>query len=254
MIQAFLHWENQEENTSHLGGQIENVPEDTDLIILPEMFSSGFTMNAQKAAEPMDGPTMQWMRRTAAKKNAVITGSIVSEHDKRYYNRLIWMQPDGNYRFYDKRHLFRLASEDHTYTGGSHRWVFEWKGWRVFPLICYDLRFPVWSRRSASFDYDLLIYVANWPERRNKAWKTLLPARAVENQSYTAAVNRIGEDGNGIYHSGDSAIYDYSGNTLISVEPGQPGILSFVLNKEEQDQFRSQFPFWKDADHFEFKP
>ncbi|MFM2136462.1 MAG: hypothetical protein RL021_1862 [Bacteroidota bacterium] len=253
LLQTPLIWENPEENVKMLEGKIHDLPEGQDLIVLPEMFSSGFTMNAPAVAEPMDGVTMQWMRRAAQKTGAVVTGSLVIESDGKHYNRLIWMCPDGNYRHYDKRHLFALAGEENTYTGGNRRMVFEWKGWRIFPLICYDLRFPIWSRRAPDFDYDLLVYVANWPERRRAAWRRLLPARAIENQCYVAAVNRIGEDGNGVPHSGDSVILDYLGDALAEGPAGADCSLQAGLDHSALQQFREQFPFAKDADRFQIQ-
>lgn len=252
LLQTTLHWEDAAANLHALEQQLSPLTTTTDIIVLPEMFTSGFTMNASSVAEAMDGPSMQWMRRTANRLGAVVTGSLVIESGGRYYNRLVWMQPDGNYRCYDKRHLFGLAGEEKTYTGGTHRLIFEWQGWKIFPLICYDLRFPVWSRRTADFDYDLLLYVANWPERRNIAWKNLLPARAIENQCYLAAVNRVGEDGNGIPHSGDSIVLDYFGQPLACADAGMSTILHATLDKTKLEEFRNQFPFSRDADPFRF--
>jgi omega-amidase len=251
LIQTTLAWEQPEENLRTMEQQLLPLAGNSDLIVLPEMFNSGFTMRPEAVAEPMDGPTMQWMRRMAVATGAVVTGSLVIERDQHYHNRLVWMRPDGDYQHYDKKHLFRLAGEDGHYTAGQSRSVFEWKGWRIFPLICYDLRFPVWSRRTEHFDYDLLLYVANWPERRRQAWLRLLPARAIENQCYVAAVNRIGADGNGIMHSGDSMVLDFTGETVAS-DADKAGPLVHSLDLERLRSFRADFPFWQDADGFGF--
>ncbi|MEY4594098.1 MAG: hypothetical protein RIQ47_508 [Bacteroidota bacterium] len=253
LLQTSLHWENREENLSQLTDKIKSLSASTDLIVLPEMFTSGFTMHAALVAEPMQGPTMQWMHRMASDNKCVITGSVVIESNNSYFNRLIWMQPDGTFKSYDKRHLFRLAGEEKTYTQGTERMVLDIKGWRIFPLICYDLRFPVWSRRTVDFDFDLMLYVANWPERRNNAWKKLLPARAIENQSYVAAVNRIGADGNGIHHSGDSILLDYFGESIAEATPSEESVLTAKLDKKSLVDFRNQFPFGQDGDPFEIK-
>lgn len=253
LLQTTLSWEKPEENVDLLDSKISSLEAGQDIIVLPEMFSSGFTMNAAAVAEPMDGRTMQWMRRIAERTDAVVTGSLVIESGGRHFNRLVWMYPDGSYRHYDKRHLFGLAGEENTYAKGHHRTVFEWKGWRIFPLICYDLRFPVWSRRTSGFDYDLLIYTANWPERRSAAWRRLLPARAIENQCYVAAVNRVGEDGNGIPHSGDSVILDYLGDVLAEAPAGKDCPITASLDQPSLLRFRDQFPFAKDADPFELQ-
>jgi omega-amidase len=254
LIQANLHWESAEKNIEMFTRKIQDIEEDTNLIVLPEMFSTGFTMNAAANAEAMDGVTVQWMRKMAFQKQAVIVGSIIVEEDKKYYNRLIWMRPDGSFNHYDKRHLFRLAGEENTYTQGKHQWIMVWKGWKIYPLICYDLRFPVWSRRKKDFDYDLLLYVANWPERRVQAWKTLLPARAIENQSYVVGLNRVGEDGNAMTHSGDSMVIDFKGNVMSNFEPGKEKTETISLDIQPLIDFRQQFAFAEDADDFEIKP
>lgn len=253
LVQETLHWEDIVSNRTRLEGILLDLQDSTDLVVLPEMFSTGFTMNAAANAEPMDGPTIQWMRRMAIALQAVITGSLIIESDGKHYNRLIWMQPDGEYRHYDKRHLFTLAGEEKTYQPGHHRLIFECKGFRVFPLICYDLRFPVWSRRTADFDYDLLLYVANWPERRSAAWRRLLPARAIENQCYVVGVNRVGEDGHGIMHVGDSVGLDFKGDSLTDIPPYESNCTTLTLELAPLHDFRKQFPFGDDADGFEFK-
>jgi omega-amidase len=251
LIQTPLHWEAEEKNLTDLELHVRALAGKTDLIVLPEMFTTGFSMNAAALAVTMNSKAVHWMRSMAVVTGAVITGSLIIADNNRFYNRLIWMQPDGKISHYDKRHLFRLAGEEKVYTQGDERKSFEWKGWRISPLICYDLRFPVWSRRTASFEYDLLLIVANWPERRSSAWKKLLPARAIENQCYIAAVNRTGNDGHGIHHSGDSVVLDFLGEPLDSASGGEVRIVSATLEKKKLMEFRSQFPFSADADTFE---
>jgi predicted amidohydrolase len=219
----------------------------TDLIVLPEMFSTGFTMEAEGHAERMDGRSVAWMAETAKQTGAVIAGSLVIRDAGRYFNRFILMRPDGNFDFYDKRHLFRLAGEHEHYSAGSDRVTFRIKDWRVRPMVCYDLRFPAWSRNQG--DYDLLVYVANWPEPRHLAWATLIRARAIENLAYLAGVNRIGTDGNGIRYQGGSAIVDFLGNHLTPVTD-ETGVWSAALDLEELQEFRAKFPFHLDADRF----
>lgn len=253
LLQTDLHWQNPVANRAMLEERIFGLPTPTDLIVLPEMFTTGFTMDARAVAEPMNLTTFRWMRQMAAQTGAVVTGSYVVQEGGRFYNRLVWMEPDGSFDTYDKRHLFRMAGEDHTYTAGTRRIVKEWKGWRICPLICYDLRFPVWSRNKViapnQLDYDLLLYVANWPAVRRQPWNTLLQARAIENLSYVAGVNRVGADGNGMLHSGDSAIIDFKGEVVfretdVETTHQQP------LSLGELRAFRAKFPAYLDADGF----
>lgn len=251
-IQANLTWENRETNLSRLKQLIHAVG-DTDVIVLPEMFTTGFSMQPNALAEQANGPTVDWLKRIAAAKNAVVMGSVMTADKGQYYNRLNIALPDGNLLSYDKRHLFSLAGEDKHYTAGTEKLIFEYKGWKLCPMICYDLRFPVWSRNrktEASFDYDVLIYVANWPERRNHAWKSLLPARAIENQAYVVGVNRIGDDGNGIYHSGDTAVYDFKGDKLSMTDAGKEQVETISLNRHDMEVFRRAYAFLSDADEF----
>ena len=250
LVQASLHWEDRETNLSMFEEQISRMEEPTDLILLPEMFSTGFTMNAAKLAEDMDGAAVSWMKRIAAEKSVTLCGSLIIKENGNYYNRLVWMRPDGSLLTYDKRHLFRLAEEQKTYTPGSKKIITEIRGWKILPLICYDLRFPVWSRRTKTEDYDLLVYVANWPDRRIHAWKTLLPARAIENQCYVAGLNRVGNDGNGIPHSGHSAVYDCMGESLAVTPAGKSVVTSVALSAETLAKCRRMFPFDRDADAF----
>jgi len=260
LLQANLHWHNPVANRAMLEERIFSLPEPTDLIILPEMFTTGFTMDARAVAEPMNLTTFRWLKQMAAQTKAVVTGSYVVQEDGRYHNRLIWMQPDGTFDVYDKRHLFRMAGEDQIYTAGTRRLVKEWNGWRICPLICYDLRFPVWSRNGGHsevqdandppLDYDLLLYVANWPSARRNAWNTLLQARAIENLSYVVGVNRVGEDGNGLPYAGESAVIDYRGEVMFR-QADVEMVHQQTLSLEELRAFRRKFPAYLDADAFE---
>lgn len=248
LIQTNLYWENPTANLASLEEKIAGISENVDLIVLPEMFTTGFSMSRSKVAEPMNLITFKWMEQMAAQTKAVVTGSFVAKEGNRYFNRLLWMEPSGNFDFYDKRHLFRMAREHESYEAGSKRIVKEWKGWKICPLICYDLRFPVWSRNVA-LEYDLLLYVANWPEVRSHIWSTLLQARAIENLSYVIGVNRVGEDGNGIPHSGDSAVVDFKGEVLVR-KSNKESIIIHTLQKESLSAFRERFPAYLDADEF----
>ncbi|MBC8173456.1 MAG: amidohydrolase [Chitinophagales bacterium] len=249
LIQSDLAWEDKARNMG-IFSQLINACESTDLIILPEMFTTGFSMQAEKLAEKMDGTTMEWMYRTAQKKNCIVAGSLIIEDNKKYYNRLVWMRQDGSFEVYDKRHLFSLGDEHNHYTGGTKKIIVELKGWRIYPLICYDLRFPAWSRNTDN--YDLLMYVANWPERRIYAWKQLLIARAIENQSYVVGVNRIGTDGNNLYHSGNSAVINAMGE-VIWESVNERAVLTTTLSKAELDETRRKLPFLDDKDSFEIR-
>jgi omega-amidase len=251
LIQSELHWENIPANLAMFEEKIWRINQPTDLIVLPEMFNTGFTMNAPAVAEPMNLHTLKWMKGQASQTGAVVTGSYVVKEKEQYFNRLIWMRPDGSYETYDKRHLFRMAQEHETFSGGIKRLVTEWKGWRICPLICYDLRFPVWSRNVNS-EYDLLIYVANWPQARRQAWNSLLPARAIENLAYTVGVNRVGTDGKEHPYSGDSGVYNYKGDQLLHLG-NQEECRTLSLNQEELRAFRAAFPAFMDADAFELK-
>ncbi len=224
------------------------------------MFSTGFSMRPEAFAEPMDGPTLGWMQVRRCPQKIILTGSAIIEEEGNYYNRLIWMLPNGQFGCYDKRHRFAYAGEDAHYTAGQNAWSRPSTGWRVLLLVCYDLRFPVWSRQQpvdaehqTPLEYDLIIYVANWPERRAHAWKTLLQARAIENQSYVVGVNRVGDDGNGIAHSGDSMMIDPLGETLYHAAPTEE-VFTLTLTKDRLDTVRERFPFWRDADHFYIEP
>ncbi|MBL7733240.1 MAG: amidohydrolase [Chitinophagaceae bacterium] len=256
IIQTNLHWEDKMANLQLLEQKINAIPVKTELVVLPEMFSTGFSMRPEALAETMEGDTVQWMKRIAAQKKIILTGSVIikelSEEEPAYYNRLIWMLPNGQYGVYDKRHCFAFAGEDEHYTAGTKRLIASVKGWKINLQICYDLRFPVWARQQTTNDeaeYDLLIYVANWPERRSHAWKTLLQARAIENQCYVVGVNRVGNDGNSIYHSGDSMIVDPLGEVLYT-KKDEEDIFTITLDKTQLQSVRERLPFLKDADAF----
>jgi len=250
LIQSRLHWENKSANLNHFEGLLHPLQGRTDLVVLPEMFTTGFSMQPEQLAEPLDGATLEWMRKQAARLDGVLTGSYIAKENGQYYNRLLWVHPDGAYQYYDKRHLFALGKEHRHYSAGSRRVIMEVKGWKVLPLICYDLRFPVWSRNVE--EYDLLLYVANWPEVRRQAWKTLLAGRAIENQVYTIGLNRVGEDGNGVPHSGDSSVFDFAGTSLLQASSVE-GVFTVSLAAEAQQQFRKKLPFLKDQDNFTFE-
>ena len=254
LIQTSLNWESKETNLQMLEQKINELQAPSSVVVLPEMFSTGFSMKSDQLAEGIDGATVQWMKRMAASKKIILTGSIMVEENGHYFNRLIWMQPNGQHGFYDKRHLFAFAEEDKHYSSGNKRLIASVNGWKVNLMICYDLRFPVWSRQQfdekQNFEYDVLVYVANWPQRRNLAWKTLLQARAIENQCYVIGVNRVGNDGNNIYHSGDSMVVDPLGEVLYH-KADEEDIFTISLSKEHLQQVREKFQFWRDADKFQ---
>jgi predicted amidohydrolase len=252
-IQTNLIWEDKAANLQQLEEKINSIEERTEIIVLPEMFSTGFTMQPQLFAETMDGETVEWMKRIAADKRIVLTGSIIIKEEDKFYNRLIWMLPNGDFGSYNKRHLFGYAGESEHYAAGNKRLIASVKGWKINLQVCYDLRFPVWARQAPSEhstpEYDVLIYVANWPERRSHAWKTLLCARAIENQCYVVGVNRVGVDGNKINHSGNSLIIDPLGEVLYH-KADDEDIFTITLERERLDEVRARFPFWKDGDSF----
>jgi omega-amidase len=247
LIQADLAWQDAAANRARFASRLRGLAGHTDLVVLPEMFTTGFTMEAEACAESMDGPTVQWMREEATALGCVVTGSLIVREGERHHNRLLWAGPDGQLQCYDKRHLFRMAREPEHYAAGAARLVVRHKGWRICPLICYDLRFPVWSRNRG--DYDLLLYVANWPARRSLAWKTLLRARAIENLSYVVGVNRVGQDGNGVAHAGESAAIDFLGKVMAG-DHGGDFVETVVLDRDSLAAFRNDFPAHLDADGF----
>ena len=264
LVQTALFWEDISSNLQMLEKKILSIREKTEVVILPEMFSTGFSMNPVALAETMDGPTMNWMKKMAAEKKCILTGSIIIKTsggpEPLYYNRLIWMLPDGHYGYYDKRHLFAYGKEHQYYTPGNGRLIASVKGWKINLQVCYDLRFPVWLRQSnpanplsdrdkAEPEFDIIIVGANWPSTRRHAWKTLLQARAIENQCFVIGVNRIGTDGNGLAYSGDSMVVGPLGEILHPISENEE-VHTLTLNKEIIETVRKQFPFWNDADHF----
>jgi len=261
LIQTQLHWEDKQANLSMLEQKINSIQEKTEIVILPEMFSTGFSMKPKQFAETMDGSSVKWMKRIAVQKKIILTGTLIIKDGNNFYNRLIWMLPNGEYGCYDKHHLFAYGEEDQHYSPGNKRLIASVKGWKINLQVCYDLRFPVWARQQqtslfkdehgdeANLEYDLLIYVANWPERRNHAWKTLLQARAIENQCFVIGVNRTGNDGNNIYHKGDSMVVNALGETLYH-RADDEDVFTITLQKNSLEEIRNKFPFWKDADTF----
>lgn len=251
MVQTALAWEDPASNRRELAARFRGLAGHSDLIVLPEMFPTGFSMDAGRLAEEMAGPTVGWLREEAAALGCVIAGSLIIRDGDRHYNRLVWARPDGTLEAYDKRHLFRMAREHDHYVAGTRRLTVEIKGWRVCPMVCYDLRFPVWCRNRG--DYDLLVYVANWPARRAHAWATLLRARAIENLCYVVGVNRVGSDGNGATYAGDSVALDFVGQP-VSGDGGGERIETAVLDRVSLAAFRAAFPAHLDADSFELGP
>lgn len=246
LIQSHLHWEHPEANRKMFSEKMASIPDTVDLIILPEMFTSGFTMHPENLDATEGKKTLQWMREWAQKLNAAVTGSLVYNESEQYFNRLFFVYPDGTHKSYDKKHSFTLAGEDAAYTAGKEKVVVEHKGFKIFPLICYDLRFPVWARNVEG--YDVLIYVANWPKPRIDAWDTLLKARAIENMAYCIGVNRIGVDGLGYEYPGHSAVYDVLGKQLAYSEKEE--ILFATLDKGHIMDTREKLKFLEDRDSF----
>ena len=247
LVQADLAWHQPRENREHLQFMLDEVSPESDLVILPEMFTTGFTMQAGEFAEGMDGPGVSWMQARAAQLDAAVCGSLIIAESGAFVNRFVLAEPDGALHHYDKRHLFGMAGEDGSYVPGQSRSVFEYRGWRICPMICYDLRFPVWSRND--LDYDLLVYVANWPSRRRVHWQVLARARAIENQCYVAAVNRVGTDAKGLEYLGDSCLVDFAGEVKWSCE-GLQQVHNASLDREALMTYRERFPFLADRDEF----
>ena len=252
LVQTDLHWQDKTANLAMLEEKIWALKNSCDLIVLPEMFATGFSMESALLAEPMNLQVHKWMKQLAAQTGSVITGTVIISEGGNYYNRLLWVMPDGTTQHYDKRHLFRMANEDASFASGTKLPIFSLKGWKICPQICYDLRFPIWARNhwnSGNAAYDLLFYVASWPAARISAWDTLLPARAIENLSYCLGVNRVGIDGNQIAYTGHSATYDFKGERLVDLgEKDQIQVVS--LSRSSLEEYRSKFPAWKDADKF----
>lgn len=263
-IQTNLIWEDKAANLRMLEQKINSIEEKTEVVVLPEMFNTGFSMKPELFAETMVGESVEWMKRISRENAIVLTGSLMIEEDGKFYNRLIWMLPNGQFGYYDKRHLFAYGEEDKHYSPGSKRLIASVKGWKINLQVCYDLRFPVWARQQVldsartnespstslrTCEYDVLVYVANWPERRSHAWKTLLCARAIENQCYVIGVNRVGSDANNIYYSGNSLVIDPLGQVLYHMAD-EEDVNTITLQKEKLDDVRLKFPFWKDGDSF----
>lgn len=253
LLQSDLTWENPSENIAHFTNEILQLPEETDLVVLPEMFSTGFSMNASSLAEEMNGKTVLWMQEMAKQKQAAIIGSVIIKEGNTppfFYNRLLFVFPSEEIEYYDKRHTFTLAKEHETYTAGTKKLIVDYKGWKICPLICYDLRFPVWARNVEN--YDLLIYTASWPQKRVAAWDALLKARAIENISYTVGVNRIGTDGNNYEYVGHSIVFDALGNPLSKEANETAKTISVTLFKDDQNSIRERLGFLNDRDAFTF--
>ncbi len=251
IIQTDLHWESPSKNREMFDERISTIESDIDLIVLPEMFSTGFSMSPENLAEKWQGPTVKWMQRVATSKKVALAGSLIVEDSGKYYNRLVFVHPDGKIDHYDKRHLFRMSGEHNSYDIGNHRTIVNYKGFRILLLVCYDLRFPVWSRNRN--DYDMILIVANFPEPRRYAWNTLLPARAIENQCFVVACNRVGKDGNDVNFSGDSQIIDPQGKVLNIAKPNENKIISANISIQDVNNFRTSFPAHLDADDFVVK-
>lgn len=249
LVQSPLVWENPEANRAHFSALFSTLILRGSVVVLPEMFSTGFSMNPETLAEAPDGPTVQWMLQEAANRGCIVCGSLMIRDNNNYFNRLYWVQPNGQLFTYNKRHLFGMAGEDQVYTAGDQRVVVQVNGWRIALAICYDLRFPVWLRQQADAEYDVLLLTANWPERRADAWNTLLKARAIENQCYVLGVNRCGEDGNGLQYHGDTQIIDPAGTPIAHIG-NEARILSFNLQTEALQQTRQYLPFLRDKDDF----
>ena len=244
-------WENPDENRLNFTKKIEAISEDVNFIVLPEMFTSGFTMNASKVAETMDGDSIKWLKHLAAKKNTAIAGSLVISENNAFYNRSVFVHPNGNIDTYDKRHTFTLAGEHKVYTAGKTHTMVNYLGWKISLLVCYDLRFPVWARNTQ--DYDVLLYVANWPKPRISAWDALLTARAIENMSYCIGVNRVGLDGSNHEYPGHSACYDVLGKKLTDIIPNKEGTQVITLEKNHITTNRRKLNFLNDKDDFNLK-
>lgn len=248
LVQTSLHWEDKAANFALFENLLSKCGP-TDLILLPEMFSTGFSMRPAGLHDSPEGESLEWLRRLAAEKNAAVSGSAIIKEEGRFYNRLFFVKPDGNYHTYDKKHLFTLAGEEKVYSGGTRHLIVEYKGWKIMPLVCYDLRFPVWCRNTQ--EVDLQYFVANWPERRSFAWRSLLRARAIENMCFVAGLNRVGDDGNGVAHSGDSAVLDELGEAVLEIPASAEKVATVSLSKGRMLESRERFQFLADRDFFE---
>lgn len=260
MVQEILHialfqpdlvWENPTDNRALIDQWFQKVGKTTDIVFLPEMFNTGFSMNVSQLAEQMDGETVQWMKKCCTQYQFALCGSLIIKEKNQYFNRLIFVEPSGEVHFYNKRHLFTMGNEESHFQQGTERLIVYYKGWRLCPLICYDIRFPIWSRNNN--EYDVLVYVANWPRNRDEVWNTLLKARAIENQCYVVGVNRVGVDGQNIHYSGNSQILDPKGHRITDSNEGEEGIVSAEISFAELVKFRTAFPVLNDADSFYLK-
>lgn len=251
MLQADLVWQNAEQNRKNFSKKINEIKEQVDLIILPEMFTTGFSMQPQKIADTMHGKTVVWMRKIASEKDTAIAGSVIIFENNSFFNRFLFVHPSGEINFYDKRHLFTLAGEDKVYESGKEKLIVNYKGWKICPLVCYDLRFPVWARNAE--DYNLLIYVANWPKIRIAAWDALLKARAIENMSYAIGLNRVGIDANNYEYNGHSAVYDCLGEQVAETQENKEETVVFTLDKNHSAEIRNKLGFLNDRDTFVIK-
>lgn len=251
ILQSMLHWEDANVNRGMFAEKLAGLTGTTDLVVLPEMFTTGFSMRSTELAENMNGPTVQWMREQAKKVDAALYGSVIITDGGKCFNRGLFVKPDGQVTVYDKRHLFRFANETDHYSAGTERVVVEWRGWRVLLQICFDLRFPVFARNRG--DYDAILYVANWPEARRFPWSQLLLARAIENQCYVAGVNRVGMDGKGIHYTGDSVVIEPRGAVICHVEPAMEGTATVCFDRGALEDFRAKFPVALEADDFELR-
>jgi omega-amidase len=249
LVQQPLVWQDPQRNRTHFETLLPALAGQTDLVVLPETFTTGFSMDVERLAESAGGLSSQWLARLANRLDAAVTGSVITEDGGRYYNRLLWAEPGGQLRAYDKRHLFRMGSEHQYFTAGRAAWTVPWRGFSICPLVCYDLRFPVFSRRRAQLEYDLLVYVANWPAARANAWRQLLRARAIENQAYVVGVNRVGVDGQGVAYAGESAAIDFLGEPLADLGAAAQ-VSTLSLDLAALQGFRSKFPAHLDADAF----
>lgn len=252
IVQADLRWEDPQGNREHFEQLLKKMPTDTDLVLLPETFNTGFPVDPQRFAETTEGPTMQWMKQKAQAMHAVVCGTLLLKVDGHYHNSLVWMRPDGTFELYHKRHPFAIGGEKAPIERGTEQLIVELNGWRIKPMVCYDIRFPVWSRNcyeNGRYDYDLGIYLANFPSSRITVWDTLLRARAIENQTYFVGVNRVGDDPEGVHYNGYSQVISPKGEILANTEPDTEAIITHTLDYEKLHDFREKFPVGKDWDH-----
>jgi len=248
LFQLNLVWENPTDNRAMIDQWFQKVNKSTDIVFLPEMFTTGFSMNVAELAEQINGETVQWMKKCCVEYQFALCGSLIIQENDQYFNRLVFVEPSGDVHFYNKRHLFTMGNEESHFQQGTERLIIQYKGWRICPMICYDVRFPVWSRNLN--EYDLLVYVANWPRNRDEVWNSLLKARAIENQSYVVGVNRVGVDDHKIHYSGNSQILNAKGHCITEPNEGEEGIVTAEISMADLVKFRTSFPVLNDADSF----